>query len=88
MADTFNMGKCKVMHLISSNSGYEYFMEGHKLEITESEKDVGVHIHHSMKLCVHVAEAVKKANLVPGQLVRCITYRDKVYFLGLYVQRV
>ena len=84
----FNLDKCVVMHLGSSNMGCEYTMCGEVLKTTETEKDLGVYLNKSMKPSVQVAEAVKKANQVLGQLLRAVTYRDKVYFVKLYKQRV
>jgi len=63
-------------------------MNGHELKSTESEKDIEVFIHKSLTPSLQVAEAAKKANQVLGQLLRTVTYRDKVHFLKLYKQRV
>ena len=84
----FNIGKCKVMHLGNKNSLYKYHMNGVELEVTDKEKDVGVYILPSLKPSVQVAKAAKKANQVLGQLLRTFTFRDKVHFVQLYVQRV
>jgi hypothetical protein len=54
----------------------------------ESEKDLGVHIHSSLTPSLQIAESVKKANQVLGQLLRSVMYRDKVHFVRLYQQRV
>ncbi len=39
---SFNLAKCKVMHVGTHNPGYEYFMRGVRLEETEEERDIGV----------------------------------------------
>ena len=41
-----------------------------------------------MKPSLQVAEAVKKANKALGQLLKCISYRDKVHYINLYKQHV
>lgn len=84
----FNLDKCKVMHIGLNNKQHKYYMDGHQLKVTESEKDIGVYIHNSLKPSVQVAEAAKKANQVLGQLLRSVSYRDKFHFVRLYKQRV
>ena len=84
----FNVDKCKVMHIGRNNQMFTYEMDGQKLKSTEAEKDIGVYIHQSLTPRVQVAEAAKKANQVLGQLLRTITFRDKVHFVKLYKQRV
>ena len=84
----FNMDKCKVIHLGSENIEYEYTMGGQCLKKVNTEKDLGVHIHQSLTPSMHIAEAVKKANQVLGQLLHAISYRDKHNFMILYKQRV
>ncbi len=39
---SFNLDKCKVMHVGTHNPAYEYFIRGVRLEVTEEEKDIGV----------------------------------------------
>lgn len=84
----FNLDKCKVMHIGLNNNQHKYYMDGQQLKVTESEKDIGVHIHSSLKPSLQVAEAAKKANQVLGQLLRSVSYRDKFHFVRLYKQRV
>ena len=50
----------------------------------ESEKDVGVLIHESLKPSLQCAKAAGRANAVLGQLARAVSYRDKVTFLMLF----
>ena len=57
---------------------------GGDLESTDAEKDVGDMITASLKPSLQCARAAKKANMVLGQLVRGITYRDKKTFIRLY----
>jgi hypothetical protein len=53
------------------------------LETVESEKDVGVMVHQSLKPSLQCTRAAEKNNQVLGQLSRGIT-RDKQTFLKLY----
>ena len=80
----FNSEKCHILHLGQRNARYEYTMEGRVLEGVESEKDVGVIIHHSLKPSMQCAKAAGRANAVLGQLSRAVSYRDKDTFLKLY----
>ena len=54
------------------------------MEPTDAEKDVGVMISSNLKPSLQCARAAKKANMVLGQLVRGISYRDKKTFVRLY----
>ena len=59
-------------------------MGGQVLDTVESEKDVEVMVHQSLKPSLQCTRAAEKANQVLGQLSRGITYRDKQTFLKLY----
>ena len=62
---TFQVDKCKVMHLGGDrNIQYSYSMKSATLETTTLEKDLGVWISNSMKAAEHVARAVSKANQI------------------------
>ena len=80
----FNTSKCHMLHLGSKNKEYEYRMGGRALDKVESEKDVGVLVHKSLKPSLQCAKAAGKANQVLGQLARAVTYRDKQTFLKLF----
>ena len=84
----FNIDKCHILHMGSSNPHHTYYMNGSPLKVVEVEKDLGVHIHDSCKPSTQVAVAAKKANAVLGQLFRGFSYRDSTYFLRLYLQYV
>ena len=68
----------------NKNSNYKYSMGGRVLDVIDSEKDVGVTIHKSLKPSLQCARAATKANLVLGQLARAVTYRDRTTFIRLY----
>jgi hypothetical protein len=84
----FNISKCKVMHVGHANPGYEYTMEGQKLERTVEERDIGVMISSNMKPSVQCAKAAQTAQAVLGQITRAFHYRDRHVYMRLYKQYV
>ena len=84
----FNIKKCKVMHIGRSNPLYTYYMNGEPLLVVDDEKDIGIHIHKSLKPSVQCARAAQTANVVLGQISRSFHFRDKKFFLNLYKQHV
>ena len=80
----FNTSKCHILHIGAKNQKFKYTMGGQVLEEIESEKDVGVMIHHSLKPSMQCAKAATNANQVLGQLARGLSYRDRNTFLRLY----
>ena len=62
----FNIEKSKVMHFGYNNPYLYYTPVGAKLTITESEKDVDVVIHSTLKPAAHKANCVKKTNEMMG----------------------
>jgi hypothetical protein len=84
----FNVFKCKVMHMGTSNPGYQYHMSGQVLETTDEERDIGVMITASLKPSAQCAKAAKTAQAVLGQLARAFRYRDRHVFMRLYKEYV
>ncbi len=84
----FNVKKCKVMHLGSNNVEHAYFMEGHKLEVTEEERDFGVNVMKSLKQSGQCKKAARTAQTVLSQISRAFHFRNRHVFLRLYVQYV
>ena len=72
----FNVAKCKVLHAGRTNRMKEYTMEGNILEKVQEEKDLGVMVHKAMNGSRQVAEAVKKANRAPAQIIRTISNKE------------
>ena len=56
----FNVDKCSVMHCGRLNRNIDYKLYGQNIRVTESEKDIGVIIHHDMKFQDQVGPAAKK----------------------------
>ena len=46
----FNFTKCKWLHIGYNNPNYDYFMGDVCIESIDMEKDLGVHIHKSLKV--------------------------------------
>ena len=66
------------------NPCLEYTMGGEKLMMTESEKDLGVVIHSTLKPAAHIANCVKKANQMLGMIQRTITNKNKILLFLMY----
>ena len=58
----FNEKKCKSMHIGKDNTHYSYTMNGHTIESTDQEKDLGVIISSDMKALGQCNYAYAKAN--------------------------
>ena len=84
----FNVGKCKVMHMGHHNPAFSYTMNGHVLEETKEERDIGVIVSANMKPTAQCMRAAKTAQTVLGQLSRAFHYRDRHVFMRLYKQYV
>ena len=54
---SFNHTKCKVMHVGRVNPCAEYEMNGHVLDSTEFERDIGVKVHRSLRPSMQCNEA-------------------------------
>jgi hypothetical protein len=85
---TFNIEKCKVMHVGRNNPRYDYYMDGIKLKVVEEETDVGVTIHSSLKPARQCQKAANTAAAVLRTVQRNFHYRDKTVFVRLYKQYV
>ena len=72
----FNFTKCKCLHIGYNNPNYDYFMGDVHIESIDMKKDLGVHIHKSLKVKEQVNYVVKKANRILGTIRR--TYTDKI----------
>lgn len=78
----FNAEKCKVLHLGSKNSNFQYSMKKHgsdenvTLEATSLEKDLGVNVDQELKFSKHTEIQVNKANRILGLVRRSYEYLD------------
>lgn len=82
---TFNIEKCKVMHIGSKNRGEIYSIEGRKLQEVMEEKDLGVIVTNDLKGTKQCKAAAAKANRVLGMIRRTFATRDKKILKKLYI---
>ena len=61
---SFNLSKCKVLHLGRANPGLEYTMSGAMLDSTPLEKDLGVLVDADLKFREQASSAVAKATQI------------------------
>lgn len=85
---SFNVKKCKVMHLGHNNVKRAYTMGGVQLAETSEERDIGVLISNSLKPAAQCAKAAATAARVLSQISRSFHYRDRHVFVRLYKQYV
>ena len=85
---TFNIEKCKVVHVGRNNPMHTYSMYGTNLADTEKERDIGVIVSNTLKPTAQCAEAARRAGAVLTQISKAFLYRDRRVFLQLYLQFV
>ena len=85
---SFNVAKCKILHIGRTNPKYDYIISGTKLTCIESECDIGVTISSNLKPSQHCVNAARKGHNALGQIWRAFHYRDKNVYLRLYKQQV
>ena len=85
---SFNVQKCKVMHVGHANPGHDYHMSDINLASTKEERDLGVIMPTNLKPCPQCAKAARTAQMVLGQLGRAFHFRDKYVFVRLYKTNV
>ena len=81
---SFNIDKCKVMHLGSSNPKHAYSMGGRNLMETATEKDLGVLFDSELDFDKHIRGIVNKANRMLGMIKLGFACMDKQIFMNLY----
>jgi ribonuclease P/MRP protein subunit RPP40 len=81
---TFNVEKCKVMHMGNKNNKVEYRIGNDKLLIVETEKDLGVWIKNDLKSTNQCIEVEKKCNRLLGYIKRQFEYKTKTIVTTLY----
>ena len=80
----FNAKKCVVMHLGHKNPLYSYQINGHTLESTPIQRDLGVQIHESLKPFHHITKQVNRANSILGQLKKTMSFKSKDVLVMLF----
>ena len=81
---SFNVDKCKIMHLGYDNGKHEYNLNGITLKETKEEKDLGVLIDKDLKFSSHIKSIVAKANRMIGLIKISFESIGKEMFLILY----
>ena len=85
---SFNVDKCKVMHIGYYNEKAKYMMNGSELKVVTSESDLGYIMDENLKPSKHCVEAVKKANKILGMIKRNFVSLNKTIVTKLYKQLV
>ena len=76
----FNVSKCKILHVGKNNPNFDYYLASEKLQVVESEKDIGVKIHSSMKPFFNVMKLHKELTLFSNKLQNVFTIVIKKSF--------
>ena len=80
----FHPDKCVNMQLGKTCIPCKYVMEGHVLEMSDCEKDLGVHIDDKLNFDKHIDEKIKKANRVLAIIRKTFTHMDPNIFCQLF----
>ena len=80
----FNVDKCKVLHIGSSNDHTNYTMNGSDLPETIQEKDLGIIISADLKPSKHCTEVVNTANKLIGFIGKTLELKSEKVILILY----
>ena len=81
---SFNVQKCKIMHVGSKNKECKYTMDGEELAAVTEERDLGVWVEASFKPTKQCAAAAKAAHFALGQIQRSFHYRKKENLVPLW----
>ena len=81
---SFNVNKCKIMHLGHDNPKHEYSLNGTKLAETCEEKDLGVLVDNQLNFTKHIKGIVGKANRIIGLIKISFGTLDDAMFNNLY----
>ena len=81
---TFNVSKCKVMHLGTNNISSSYSMDGQLLDVVSTQRDLGVIITSNLNVAEHCYHAYSKANRMLGLVKRTIKHRNPSLMVQLY----
>jgi len=73
---SFNVDKCKVMHVGRRNIHSKYYMNDAELSDTTEEKDLGVVIADNLMVARHCTYAYSKGNRILGMIKWTIISRD------------
>ena len=83
-----NINKCKVLHIGSSNSKFDYEIESRPLIKSNHEKDLGIYIQSNLKWDLQVRNCTSKANRTLGLIRRSFKYLNHDNLKLLYTSFV
>ena len=85
---SFNVDKCKVLHIGKKNTNYVYSMRSgdyvSEIESVQTEKDLGVRFDNELRFSDHINEICRKGFQRICLIRRTFTYKDENMFLTLY----
>ena len=81
---TYNIDKCKVLHIGSNNNHTSYSMNNTEITKVNEEKDLGVIICNDLKPGKHCTEVVKTANKLVGFIGRTFEFKSEKVILTLF----
>lgn len=81
---SFNLDKCKVLHIGSNNVQANYTLNGVQLKSVDEEKDLGVMISKDLKPSKQISKVIKTANMFIGFIGRAFQFRNEEIILNLY----
>ena len=91
----FHPQKCTMMHMGKASgtkpapdqdviTPHTYYMEGHPLNYSQCEKDLGVHIDNALSFDKHINQAINKVTRVMAIVRKTFDHMDKDIFLNIY----
>ena len=81
---SFNVGKCKVMHLGRHNLEWNYVMSQQRLKVVREERDLGVVLRDDLKVSGNCQQAYAKASRMLGLMARTVRFRSLEVMTRLY----
>lgn len=85
---SFNVEKCKTMHIGLHNQQADYHLNQRLLQKTTQERDLGIIVSADLKSSIHVSRVAAKANSRLGIIKRNFTVLSKDILVPLYLSLV
>ena len=81
---SFNVSKCKVLHIGNTPYTGNYALNGIQLELLDNYRDLGIQIDSKLKFHIHTDTVVKKAYRVLGLIRKSFECKDYDVMVKLY----